>query len=237
VAKHGNRSVSSKCGCADVLEAVGVVLELPPEALGELVDDVGIGFLFAPRLHPAMRHVMPVRRTLRVRTVFNLLGPLTNPAGVTRQVLGVWGPDVQELLAGALAALGARHALVVHSDDGLDELSVLAPTRVMEILAGELVRDERVNPADLGIRAREPESLHGGDVEHNAHRLREVLSGSEDTAAVDAVALNAGAALVVAGVARDLADGLSRARDVLASGAALERLDALAAASQEASRG
>jgi anthranilate phosphoribosyltransferase len=237
VAKHGNRSVSSKCGSADVLEAAGVALELPPDALGRLVDDVGIGFLFAPRLHPAMRHVMPVRRTLRVRTVFNLLGPLTNPAGVTRQVVGVWGPDVQELLAGALAALGADHALVVHSDDGLDELSVLAPTRVMEVRDGELVRDDRLNPANLGIQARDPESLNGGDVEHNARRLREVLSGRENSAAVDAVALNAGAALVVAGRAETVADGLGLAREVLASGAALERLDALAAASQDASRG
>jgi anthranilate phosphoribosyltransferase len=128
VAKHGNRSVSSRCGSADVLEAAGVRLDVTPEAMTTLHDEVGIAFLFAPRLHPAMKAVMPIRRTLGVRTVFNLLGPLTNPAGVERQVIGVWGSDVQELMAAALADLGARHALVVHSDDGLDEISVCAPT-------------------------------------------------------------------------------------------------------------
>ena len=236
VAKHGNRSVSSKCGSADVLEALGVVLELDAPQLGRLCDDVGISFLFAPRLHPAMKAVMPVRRSLGVRTVFNLLGPLTNPAGVGRQVVGVWGRDVQDLMASALAELGARHALVVHSDDGLDELSVLAPTRVLEVRHGRLIGERSVDPGQLGITAKDPETLRGGDVAYNAQRLEAVLSGSEESAATDAVALNSGAALVVAGEADDLRDGLQRAYEVLRAGAALDTLRAFAQRSQELSR-
>jgi len=232
VAKHGNRSVSSRCGSADVLEAAGVRLDLPPDALAALVDELGIAFLFAPALHPAMGAVMPVRRALGVRTTFNLLGPLANPAGAGRQVLGVWGPEVQELVAGALAGLGAVHALVVHSRDGLDELSVAAPTDVIEVREGRIVRRFTVEPGKLGIDARDPDSLAGGDVEHNTRRLREVLEGERSTAG-EAVALNAGAALYVAGAAEDLASGLGAAREVLASGAAAELLDTLTRRSQE----
>jgi anthranilate phosphoribosyltransferase len=232
VAKHGNRSVSSKCGSADVLEAAGVRLDLPPAALGRLIDELGVAFLFAPSLHPAMGAVMPVRRALGVRTVFNLLGPLTNPAGVRRQVLGVWGEEIQDLVATALAELGCVHALVVHSADGLDELSVAAPTRIIEVRDGAVVDDRQLEPETLGITAGDLASLHGGDVLFNHQRLRAVLGG-ERSAAAEATALNAGAALYVAGLAEDLGEGLHRARDVLASGAARDRLDRLAHRSQE----
>jgi anthranilate phosphoribosyltransferase len=233
VAKHGNRSVSSRCGSADVLEAAGVRLDQRPEDMAVLHDEVGIAFLFAPRLHPAMAAVMPVRRTLGVRTVFNLLGPLTNPAGVERQVVGVWGREVQALMASALAELGARRALVVHSDDGLDEISVSAPTTVIEVRDGEIVGEWRVDPNGLGIAAGDPGSLRGGDAPENLRRMRAVLSGEERSAAAEAVALNASAALMVAGLAGDLRQGLDRSREVLRSGAALERLEDLAERSSE----
>lgn len=237
VAKHGNRSVSSRCGSADVIEALGVNLDLGAEALGRIFDDVGITFLFAPALHPAMKAVMPVRRDLGVRTVFNLLGPLTNPVGVGRQVIGVWGREVQDLMASAAAELGSVHTLVVHSDDGLDELSVLAPTRVVEVRDGRVAGSFTVDPAALGLAAEKPESLRGGDVEFNARRLREVLAGTERSAAADAVALNAGAALVVGGAADSIEAGLARAGEVLRSGDALEVLKRLGRRSIEVVRG
>lgn len=237
VAKHGNRSVSSRCGSADVLEALGVNLELDDRRLGSICDEVGIAFLFAPRLHPAMKAVMPVRRALGVRTVFNLLGPLTNPAGVRRQVVGVWGREAQDVMAQAMAELGAVHALVVHSDDGLDELSVFAPTRVVEILRGRVTGTWTVDPAELGVKAEGPETLRGGDVAFNALRLREVLGGREESGATEAVALNAAAALVVGGLVDDLADGLEQARQVIASGDGLRKLDQLARRSVEAVAG
>jgi anthranilate phosphoribosyltransferase len=237
IAKHGNRSVSSRCGSADVLEAAGMRLELGPEALARLHDEIGIAFLFAPRLHPAMASVMPVRRILRVRTVFNLLGPLTNPAGVRRQVVGVWGREVQPLVAGALAKLGARHALVVHSDDGLDELSVAAPTTVLEVRDGAVVGSGRVDPLELGLEAGDPESMLGGSVAENAARLQLILDGRERSAAAEAVALNAAAALYVGGIVADLAEGVVMARKMLRSGAAGEKLRRLVQRSQELADG
>lgn len=233
VAKHGNRSVSSRCGSADVLEAAGVRLDLEASALARLHDEVGITFLFAPRLHPAMRVVLPVRRLLGVRTVFNLLGPLTNPAGVRRQVVGVWGAEVQDLVAAALAELGTVHALVVHSADGLDELSAQAPTRVVEVRSGQVAGEWQAEPAALGLSGGDPDSLRGGDVDFNRARLEAVLGGGERSLAAEAVALNAAAALVVGGLACDLAEGVERARAVLRSGAAGERLVLLARRSQE----
>jgi anthranilate phosphoribosyltransferase len=233
IAKHGNRSVSSKCGSADVLEASGVRLEQSPETMALLHDEVGIAFLFAPRLHPAMKAVMPVRRSLGVRTIFNLLGPLTNPARVERQVIGVWGRDVAPLMAAALSGLGAIHGLVVHSDDGLDEISVTAPTAVWEVRDGELVRQYTVDPAELGLAADDPETLKGGDAAENLRRMREILSGRERSAASEAVAVNAAAALVVAGMAPDLVGGLRLCREVLESGAADDRLTKLARRSSE----
>jgi anthranilate phosphoribosyltransferase len=228
VAKHGNRSVSSRCGSADVLEAVGVRLDLPPAELARVHEELGIVFLFAPRLHPAMGAVMPVRRSLGVRTIFNLLGPLTNPAGVRRQMVGVWGPEIQQFMAEALAELGAEHALVVHSDDGLDELSIAAPNTVLEVRDGSVTREWRVDPEQLGVEVRDPATLRGGDTSHNAARLEAILGGTEESAASEAVALNAAAAMYVAGEVPDLALGLDRARAVLQSGAALEKLHDLA---------
>ncbi len=237
VAKHGNRSVSSRCGSADVLEAAGVRLDLTPEAMAALHDEIGIAFLFAPRLHPAMRAVMPVRRTLGVRTVFNLLGPLTNPAGVARQVIGVWGADVQDLMASALAELGARRALVVHSEDGLDEISVNAPTRVLEVRDGCVVDEWRVEPAAIGIAVDDPGSLTGGNVDENLRRMRDILGGREKSAAAEAVAVNAAAALYVAETAENMALGLEMARQTLRSGAGLVILESLGKRSVEITEG
>jgi anthranilate phosphoribosyltransferase len=236
IAKHGNRSVSSRCGSADVLEAAGVRLDLEPAAMAALHDEIGVAFLFAPRLHPAMRAVMPVRRSLGVRTIFNLLGPLTNPAGVERQVIGVWGREVQAVMAEALAALGARRALVVHSDDGLDELSVAAPTTVIEVRDGAVVGERRVEPAELGLVPGDPEALRGGDAPENLRRLRAILGGEERSAASDAVALNAAAALYVAELAVDLGAGLAVAQSILRAGTGLVILEALAQRSKELAR-
>jgi len=237
VAKHGNRSVSSRCGSADVLEAAGVRLDLPPEAMAALHNEIGIAFLFAPRLHPAMKAVMPVRRTLGVRTVFNLLGPLTNPAGVGRQVIGVWGPEVQDLMASALAELGAWRALVVHSEDGLDEISVSAPTRVVEVRDGRVVDEWRVEPAELGIVVDNSGSLIGGDVDENLRRMRDILGGRESSAAAEAVAVNAAAAMYVAEKVENMGQGLEMSRQVLRSGAGLAILESLGKRSMEITEG
>jgi anthranilate phosphoribosyltransferase len=237
VAKHGNRSVSSRCGSADVLEAAGVEIDVSPGTMAALHDEIGIAFLFAPRLHPAMKAVMPVRRTLGVRTIFNLLGPLTNPAGVTRQVIGVWGPEVQGLMAEALAELGARSALVVHSDDGLDEISVCAPTSVIEVRDGQVVGGSRIDPAEFGIEATDSTSLKGGNVDQNLRRMRAILGGEEESPATDAVALNAGAALYVGGEVTEIREGYRRAREICRSGVALERLEEWARRSQELASG
>jgi anthranilate phosphoribosyltransferase len=233
VAKHGNRSVSSRCGSADVLEALGLPLDLAPAELGRLLDDTGFAFLFAPQLHPAMRAVMPVRRALGVRTVFNLLGPLANPARAERQVVGVYSDAVVPLVAGALASLGAEHAWVVHSEEGLDELSVCAATRVVEVRGGSVVGELRVLPETLGIAPSGPEELAGGDVAYNAGRIHGILRGSERSAASEAVALNAAAALVVAGRAADLVEGIEQARACLASGAAAALLEEVIRRAQE----
>ena len=228
VAKHGNRSVSSRCGSADVLEALGARIDLGPGAVGACLDEVGIGFMFAPRHHPAFRHVAPVRAALGVRTIFNLLGPLANPAGATRQVVGVVDPAYLHRMAEALAELGAEHAIVVHGEDGMDEISTAAPTRVVEIDGGE-IREWRIDPGGLGLPAPANGVLAGGEPAENAERIRAVLAGERGPAA-DVVALNAGAAIWIAGLAASLADGLEAARAALADGAAAGRLDAFVAA-------
>jgi anthranilate phosphoribosyltransferase len=233
VAKHGNRSVSSRCGSADVLEALGMPLELEPAQLGELLDAEGFAFLFAPHLHPAMRAVMPVRRMMGVRTIFNLLGPLSSPAGVQRQVVGVYSDAVVGLVAGALAALGVERAWVVHSEDGLDELSVCAPTRCVEVGEGRVIGEHLVDPARCGIRTADRESLAGGDAGEAAERLHAILGGREDSAAAAAVALNAGAVLVVAGQEERLDAAVDRARACLASGAAEQALERIVARARE----
>ncbi len=226
VAKHGNRSVSSRCGSADVVEALGLPLDLAPEACSRLLEEEGFAFLFAPRLHPAMRAVMPVRRALGVRTVFNLLGPLCNPAAVRRQVVGVYAEEVMPLVAGALAALGAEHAWVVHGSDGLDEVSVCAPTRVIEVRDGEIGREFTLEPQAFGIRRARLDDLRGGDAAANAARIRTVLSGEDDSPVAEAVLLNAAAALTVSG-RLGFGEALDAARECLRTGEPAARLDAV----------
>ena len=229
VAKHGNRSVSSRCGSADVLAALGVDVEAPKERVERCIADVGIGFLFAPRLHPAFKAVAGMRRELAIRTVFNLLGPLANPAGARHQVLGVYDPRWVPVLGGVLAALGAARAFVVHGE-GLDEIAVTGTTRVADVRDGR-VELFTVTPEDLGL-SRWPESaIAGGDAARNAEITLGVLSGKPGGPR-DAVLANAGAALVVAGAARDLRAGVALAASAIDRGAAREKLDLLVAASR-----
>lgn len=222
VAKHGNRSVSSRSGSADVLAALGVDIEVPPATAGRALDEIGIAFLFAPLLHPAMREVMPVRKGLGVRTVFNVLGPLTNPAGARRQVMGVYAEGLVEPIARVLAELGSEHALVVHGADGLDELTTTGPTRVGEVRDGE-VRVYDVQPERLGVARAGLADLAGGDPEENARAMRRVFAGEPGPLA-DVTALNAGAGLLVGGVVGSLAEGVARARELLVAGAAAGKL-------------
>jgi anthranilate phosphoribosyltransferase len=225
VAKHGNRSVSSRSGSADVLQALGVRIDAPPEIAGAALDKLGIAFLFAPILHPAMREVMPVRRELGVRTVFNLLGPLTNPAGARRQLMGVYAAELVPVIARVQAELGSEHALVVHGSDGLDEITLTGPTAVGEVRGGR-VETYEVAPEDFGLARCRLEDLVGGDPAQNAAAMRGVLAGQPGPL-LDVVALNAGAALYVAGRASGIRDGLEAARAAIASGAARGKLDAL----------
>jgi anthranilate phosphoribosyltransferase len=233
LAKHGNRSFSSRSGSADVLEALGVRIDLTPEAMGEILEEVGIVFMFAPLLHPAMRHVGPVRRELGFATAMNILGPLTNPAGARRQVVGVAEPSLLPLIAMALQELGHRRALVVHGTPGMDEISPLGPTEVAELVAGE-VRRHRVTPEELGVEAGSIEAIGGGEPEDNARIVTDVLSGSLRNAARTAVVLNAGAAIYVAGVADTLFEGVKRAEESIDSGSATDKLDRLREASLSA---
>ncbi|MCC7206224.1 MAG: anthranilate phosphoribosyltransferase [Anaerolineae bacterium] len=232
VAKHGNRSVSSKSGSADVLAALGVNLNLTPPQVGECIDAVGIGFLFAPTFHPAMRHAIGPRRELAVRTLFNVLGPLTNPAGARRQLMGVYDPALTEPLARVLLQLGAVAAFVVHGDGGLDELTTTGPNRVSELCGGE-VNSYTLDPAQLGLPRAKPEALIGGDPAENARITRGILDGSIRDARRDVTLLNAAAALVAGGLAHDLPGGLELAARSIDSGAALGKLDALIAVSQQ----
>ena len=228
IAKHGNRSVTSKCGSADVLEALGIRFDLSPEECARCIDKIGLGFMFAPSYHPAMKHAGPVRRELGVRTVFNMLGPLTNPAGAEAQVLGVYSPALTEVHAGALRNLGSRRALVVHGEGGLDELSSFGKTQVTELRDGELATYE-VAPEDVGLRrAGGADSVRGGSPEENARRLVSILEG-EDSAARDIVMLNAAAAIAVGGLADTLADGVRVAAESIDSGKALAKLRQLQA--------
>lgn len=226
IAKHGNRSVSSRSGSADVLAALGVEIEIDAAAAGRALEEIGIAFLFAPRLHPAMREVMPVRRALGVRTAFNLLGPLTNPAGARFQVVGVFARDKVELVAAVLAELGAEHALVVHGGDGLDEITTTGPTFVASVQSGQVTGTSELVPEQFGIERARPEDLAGGTPEQNAAAMERLLAGAEGPLA-DITVLNAGAAVFVAGLADRLEDGVERAREALASGAAGRTLDAL----------
>ena len=230
VAKHGNRAASSACGSADVLEALGVRIDLGPEGVAHCVDEARIGFMFAPRYHPAMRHAGPVRREIGIRTVFNVLGPLANPAGVRRMLLGVPSPALGEKIAGVLAELGVEHALVVHGEDGLDEISPSGPTRTWEVRGTE-VRGGRLEPGELGAAPARRDEIVGGAPERNAEIARRVLDGAQDGTRV-AILLNAGAACYVAGVARDVREGMKLAAEAIDRGRAGDTLARFVVASQ-----
>ena len=233
VAKHGNRSFTSKCGSADVLEALGVAVELTPAGMAQVLAEAGIVFMFAPLLHPAMRHVVPVRRALGITTIMNLLGPLTNPAGARRQVVGVADPAFVELVVRALAELGHERAVVVHGEPGLDELSPCGATRVAELRGGE-VSTWRVTPAELGLEAVAPEALAGGEPQENAEVVRAVVAGEERGAARAAVLVNAAAAYYVAGRVESLAEGVAEAGRAIDSGEAARVLERLVRVSRAA---
>jgi anthranilate phosphoribosyltransferase len=232
VAKHGNRAVTSASGSADVLEALGFSLELPAEQIERSIDELGFGFLFAPTHHPAMRFAAPVRRELAVRTVFNVLGPLTNPAGARAQVVGVYAPELASTIAEVLAQLGAERAFVVHGADGIDELSPTGPNLVCEVRGGD-VTEREIDPLDLGIPRCPPSALAGDSPADNATTIREIFGGAKGPRR-DAVVLNAAGAIAAAGHARHLADGVGLAGEVIDSGAAGERLEELVAFSQSA---
>jgi len=230
VAKHGNRAVSSASGSADVLEALGFDLELSPERVARSIDELGFGFLFAPTHHPAMRHAAPVRRELAARTVFNVLGPLTNPAGARAQVVGVYAPELVRTIAEVLAQLGARRAFVVHGAGGIDELSPAGPNFVCEVVGGG-VRVRNIDPVEFGIERCDPGELRGGSPEENAAAIRAVFAG-ENGGRRSAILLNAAGAIAAGGHAEDLREGLELAREAVDSGAATERLDQLIAFTQ-----
>lgn len=234
VAKHGNRSASSACGSADLLEQWGVAIELGPQAVATCIEELGIGFMFARTFHPAMRHVGPVRSKLGIRTVFNVLGPLSNPAGAEHQVVGVADPSLAEVMAGALHRLGRTHALVFHGHDGLDELTTGGPSRVWEVTT-DGVRTWELDPTTYGFQPAPVSQLVGGDPATNAAIADAVLEG-ESGPRSDVIALNAGAALWTAGVAGDLPAGIEVARAVLADGSAAELRDRWVARSQELAR-
>jgi anthranilate phosphoribosyltransferase len=230
VAKHGNRALSSKSGAADVLTSLGVKIDLTPADVGRCVSEAGIGFMFAPAHHPAMKNVGPTRVELGTRTIFNLLGPLSNPANVKRQLVGVFSRQWIEPLAQVLKNLGSECVWVVHGSDGLDEITTAGPTYVAALENGK-VRTFEISPADLGIEAAKPENLRGGDADHNAGALKDVLD-NKPGAYRDVAVMNAAAALVVAGAAKDLKEGAELARKSLSSGGARARLDRLVTVSK-----
>jgi anthranilate phosphoribosyltransferase len=234
VAKHGNRSVSSQCGSADLLEKWGVHLALAPAAAAACLAREGITFLFAPLYHPAMKYAAVPRKEMGIRTVFNLLGPITNPAGVRRQVLGVFDRKWVQPLATTLAALGAEHALVVASHDGLDEISPESPTQVSEVKGGQ-IHTYDIDPSSLGVRPQPLASIAGGDVETNAAKLESILRG-DNVPATTSIALNAGAALYVANRASSLGEGVAQAQECVASGAPWQKLQTWAKCTRDLAR-
>jgi anthranilate phosphoribosyltransferase len=232
VAKHGNRAVSSACGSADVLEALGFTLELEPQRIAKSIDELGFGFLFAPSHHPAMRHAAAVRKELATRTVFNVLGPLTNPAGARAQVIGVYSPELVRTIAEVLARLGTSRAYVVHGGGGIDELSPVGPNLVAEVIDGQVL-ERRLDPeAELGIPRCSVDELRGGSPAENAEAIRDVFAG-KNGGRRDAILLNAAGAIAAGGHAADLREGLEVARRTIDSGAAGERLELLVAFSRE----
>ena len=231
VAKHGNRSVSSQCGSADLLEALGIKLDTAPEIVEEAVQDIGIGFLFAPLYHGAMRFAAKARKEVGLRSIFNMLGPLTNPAGANCQLLGVYAPELTEMFAHALQLLGAKRAFVVHGHDGLDEISVCAPTRVSELKDG-LIRTYDISPEQFFSEQAKPADLLGGNPEENAQITRNILNGEKGPKR-NVVLINTAAALVAAGQAQDLKQGIRMAETAIDDGAALNKMEALIKYSQE----
>jgi len=225
VAKHGGRSASSLTGSADVLEALGVRISMTPEEAASAIREIGIGFLFAPNLHPAMKHAAPVRRELKMRTIFNLIGPLANPARAARQLIGAPSPEAAQLIAEALAALGTDHSFIVHGHDGLDEVTTTGPTDVYEVRTGHVIKHLWM-PSDFGVKRAFGEDLLGGDAAKNAAIAKNILNG-EHGAKRDIVIVNAAAGLVASGLAKDLRDGVKIAEKSINSGAAAEKLDAL----------
>jgi anthranilate phosphoribosyltransferase len=224
IAKHGNRSVSSKSGSADVLEALGAKLSLKPEIIGRCIEEVGVGFMFAPNHHGAMKHAAPVRRELGVKTIFNILGPLTNPAGAKRELMGVFHPDLVGIQARVLERLGSRHVMVVHGMEGMDEISISGPTMVAELKGGS-IEEYRVSPKDFGLKAADADAIRVQSVEQSKAMVLAALD-NEPGPARDIVALNAGAGIYVAGLAPTLAGGVQKAQAVMASGAPRRKLDA-----------
>ncbi len=222
VAKHGNRAVSSQSGSADVLRALGINMEILPERVAQILDEVGITFLFAPQLHSAMKFAAPVRRDMGIRTIFNILGPLTNPAGARRQLIGVFNPSLTEVLAGVLKELGSEHALVVHGEGGLDELSTLGWTKVSQLRNGEITTYE-LRAESFGFKQASAIDLHGGDARTNASIVTRILEGKQGPS-TDIAVLNAGAALTVSGLAGDLKEGIKRSQESVLSGAAMKKL-------------
>jgi anthranilate phosphoribosyltransferase len=235
VAKHGNRSATSRCGSADVLEALGVALDQSPERVAQCIDEIGIGFLFARNLHGAMKHVAPVRAELRTRTMFNLLGPLANPAGADGQVMGIFDTALAEPIAGVLQRLGVRHAYVVSSHDGMDEISLSAPTLVAEAVNG-VVRVYEIRPEEYGLSPAPREAILGGEADENARILRRVLEGERGPCR-DIVILNAAPAIVAGQRARTISEGIKVAEQALDSGRALTALDALIRYTTQSSKG
>jgi anthranilate phosphoribosyltransferase len=223
VAKHGNRGITSACGAADILEALGIAIDLPPEGVAQSVKECGFGFMFAPLYHPAMRHVMAPRREIGVRTVFNLLGPITNPARASRQLTGVAVGDLTQTIAEVAALLGTKKSIVIHGSDGLDEITITGPTEAYDVENGH-VRAFTITPGEYDIPLADSSSIQGGTVEDNLAIARSILGG-EKGAPRNVVLLNAGAGAYVAGLAGSIADGIKKAADVIDSGAARARLD------------
>lgn len=225
VAKHGNRSVSSKCGSADVLEALGVNLEADPELVEEAVNEIGIGFMFAPKFHGAMKYAAPVRKELGIRSIFNMLGPLTNPAAASCQLIGVFAPELTEMFASALNLLGVKRAFVVHGHDGLDEISICADTRVSELKDG-LVRTYDISPDQFFGEKADPESIAGGDAQENAAIIESIFRGEKGPKR-NIILINSAAALVAAEKAADFREGIKLAEESIDSGSAMRKLESL----------
>lgn len=233
IAKHGNRSATSRCGSADVLEALGVKIELKPEKVASCVETVGFGFMYAPTYHPAMRHVGPTRREIGIRTVFNILGPLTNPAHTRYQMLGVADGSLLRKMAEVLLRLGCQHALIVHGEDGIDECSLSAPTRICEVRHGQELKEYTITPEEVGLSSiSDTQAFQGGDPAHNAVMLRDLLGNYSDTPATNMVCLNAGAALLASEHVETLAEGIKLARATLKDGKARNKLAEVIACSQ-----